>query len=149
MGNILSKNCRNNLKLFLNDVFKNECVFTIDEEEVEFIQNGIEFCVQKIVNILHEEKFCLDHGPQQDVKSLKEVYFPIKMDRDVDKLLYEKIPFVRSSIVKVGSFYEETKNKYPNEFDFIIYLYCLKTIPSKTLNYNFLDIFRHLTQKYA
>jgi hypothetical protein len=88
---------QDNLELYLNDVYEKECVFKIESCEVQFIQNGIENLVQRIVNDVLE-----------NLRRNKEV--PVTVLRNSD-------------IIKVGSFYEGTKNTFPDEFDIIFCYY--------------------------
>lgn len=92
----------NNLELFLNDVFQKECVYIISQDEVEFIQKGIEYLVEQIVGFV-----------------LKDIH------RDqTDKKFSPAVPLLdHARILKVGSFYEGTKNRFPDEFDFLFCFY--------------------------
>lgn len=92
----------NNLELFLNDVFQKECVYRISQEEVEFIQKGIEYLVEQIVRFVLED---------------------IHRDQ-TDKKFSPPVPLLdHARILKVGSFYEGTKNRFPDEFDFLFCFY--------------------------
>ncbi|XP_053381525.1 uncharacterized protein LOC128549153 [Mercenaria mercenaria] len=110
----------NNLEIYLDDVYRKECVFNGEKEEVEFIKTGIETLVQKIVNLVLQN-FSITESGEEYLKRLKEnlieVYFPLKN---------KQVKAAESSIIKVGSFYEETKNNFPDEFDFIFLLLCVK-----------------------
>ncbi|XP_053384887.1 uncharacterized protein LOC128550256 [Mercenaria mercenaria] len=77
-----------NLEKHLDYIKETETDYSIKQEEVRFIQSGIETLVQKLYDIITEES-----GNRIDCKN--------------------------NNILKVGSFYEGTKNKFPNEFDFI------------------------------
>lgn len=97
------------LELYLNDIYTKECLFKIEESEVQFIRTGIENLVQAIVDSALER-----FNDPQSQNSLNEA---MQMYRD---------DICSSDIIKVGSFYEGTKNHYPDEFDFIFLLYCSK-----------------------
>ncbi|XP_052060848.1 uncharacterized protein LOC127701082 [Mytilus californianus] len=110
MGNPFSKERQktaNKVELYLKDVFERECVYKIEREEVEFIQTGIETIVQRIADKV------LDNDTLQE--SMK-----IKFAK------YLKGQLIKSpiNIFGVGSFYEETRNNFPDEFDFILTLFC-------------------------
>ena len=102
-------NKNNNLEHYLSDVYEKECKFTIEDQEVCFIQTGIETLVEKIGNKILEYNF---------MDSLKRC------------LVYNDLQYLdQASLIKVGSFYEGTKNGFPDEFDFIL---ALNTIQTKT-----------------
>lgn len=89
----------NNLERFLNDVFQKECVFRISEDEVGFIQAGIECLVEQIVELVQED---------------------LRRDMENKKLSPSHVPLLdKAFILKAGSFYEGTKNRFPDEFDFL------------------------------
>lgn len=96
-----------NLELYMNDVYEKECLFKVGKGEVEFIQNGIETLVQTIVDL------ALQHFSHTEATG--NLYETLKILRS------ETCP---SDIIKAGSFYEGTKNNFPDEFDFIFLLYC-------------------------
>lgn len=108
-----------NLELYLNDVFERECFHYMEKE----LQTGIETMVQKITDCLRQDEFLLNYIQTH----LKGNLCP-------------------SGIIKVGSFYEGTKNNFPDEFDFIFLLCCvegtsdiikdLKLYAGKLSNYN-------------
>lgn len=93
----------NNLERFLHDVFQNECLFGISEDEVGFIQAGIERLVEQIVEFVQE-----DLHRDMENKKLSPSYVPL-LDQ--------------AFILKAGSFYEGTKNRFPDEFDFLFCFY--------------------------
>lgn len=78
------------LEKYLHDIYEKECLYKIKEDEAEFIRTGIETVVKNIVDGIMDYL----HGTDSVLKD-------------------------ESRIIKVGSIYEGTKNKYPNEFDFI------------------------------
>lgn len=100
--NLAEQNEGNNLELYLNDVFSKECLYSISQEEVDFIQTGTEFLVEEIVNYVQVvlQRYT-ENGKLHPAVQLLD-HFPI---------------------VKVGSFFEGTKNDYPDEFDFIFCFY--------------------------
>jgi hypothetical protein len=104
---------RNNLELFLKDVFESECKFKIDSQETAFIQTGVESIVLKLVQRVLEDD-------------------PIwRLIEHIIKLFHSdggKISKREGDILKVGSFYEGTKNNFPDEFDIIcLFYYCEET----------------------
>ncbi|XP_045177571.2 uncharacterized protein LOC123537804 [Mercenaria mercenaria] len=109
MGNRLSKPT-NHLELYLNDVFKRECLFEthVADNEVEFIQTGIETLVQRIA-----DQVLADHDVKEKIKMVAE---------ELGIVIETPGP---TNVLKVGSFYEGTKNKFPDEFDFTLVLGCL------------------------
>ncbi|XP_045179864.2 uncharacterized protein LOC123539366 [Mercenaria mercenaria] len=135
---------KNNLELYLNDVYEKECVFKIEQEEVEFIQTGIETLVQDLVDqILAYDSFdqLISDEIDKDInmnllkekiynkKNIVEVYFPIQSDCSLQRHVAENASYiktVKSTIIKVGSFYDGTKNNFPDEFDFIFLLLGLR-----------------------
>lgn len=160
MGNLISKETtakheqeqtktlngtEDNLEMYLNDVYKKECEFKIDEEEVNFIRVGIETLTQRIVNLVLKDASLQEYiedmfGPADtcvnglvlvstlkqtltdNIKnSLQEVYVPLKRGSTFSKIMRAKRK--KSTIIKVGSFYEGTKNGFPDEFDFIFLLF--------------------------
>jgi hypothetical protein len=108
----------NKLELYLNDAFEKECAYEIEEAEIEFIKTGIETLVNRIVT-----KVLADDSLQKNMTKMFETYFEGKL--------------IRSSvnIVGAGSFYEGTKNKFPNEFDLIVILYCCEGTPKQFKQY--------------
>ncbi|XP_053381141.1 uncharacterized protein LOC128549068 [Mercenaria mercenaria] len=134
---------KNNLELYLNDVYEQECVMKAEKEEIEFIKKGIETLVQRIVHLALEdfsvnkkiENLLLNYNNKEVKelqKSLVEVYFPIKCRlKEISDVKTSK-----RSIIKVGSFYEETKNYFPDEFDFIFLLFNAKQKPDLDVDVN-------------
>ncbi|XP_053386382.1 uncharacterized protein LOC123538551 [Mercenaria mercenaria] len=122
---------QNNLELYLNDVYEKECVFKMEKDEVEFIQTGIEYLVQVLVDQaltdLSDYHLGLSHIIDNDlnVSYILEVYFPIKdkscLQRYVARNISNEKTF-KNTIIKVGSFYDGSKNNFPDEFDFIFLL---------------------------
>ncbi|CAG2229525.1 unnamed protein product [Mytilus edulis] len=97
----------NKVELYLKDVFERECAYKIEQEEVEFIQTGIETIVQRIADKI------LDNNILQESMKVKfEKYFTGIVKRS------------KKNVFGVGSFYEGTRNNFPDEFDFILTLFC-------------------------
>lgn len=94
---------QNNLESFLRDIYRNELKYKIGRNEVKFIQRGIEDLVETIVNVIEIEA-------KEEIGQIKKEYqqaFPsLVLLPNADK------------VVGIGSFYDKTKNGYPNEFDF-------------------------------
>ncbi|XP_045179304.2 uncharacterized protein LOC123538946 [Mercenaria mercenaria] len=131
METLKSDGKKNNLELYLNDVYEKECVFKIEQEEVEFIQTGIETLVQDLVDqILADDRIHqllsdeIDRFLEEiyNKKNIVEVYFPRQSDCSLQRYIAENasgVKTVKSTIITVGSFYDGTKNNFPDEFDFI------------------------------
>lgn len=97
----------NKVELYLKDVFERECAYKIEQDEVEFIQTGIETIVQRIADKI------LDNNTLQESMKVKfEKYFTGIVKRSP------------KNVFGVGSFYEGTRNNFPDEFDFILTLFC-------------------------
>ena len=109
---------KNKLELYLNDTFEKECVYEIKEAEVQFIKTGIETLMTEIATRVLE-----DDALQEHMKNTFQKYFEGKLTRSP------------VNIEGVGSFYEGTKNKFPNEFDFIVVLYCCEGTPEQFKQY--------------
>ncbi|XP_063443296.1 uncharacterized protein LOC134723669 [Mytilus trossulus] len=111
MGNPFSKETQKmtegtKVELYLKDEFERECAYKIEQEEVEFIKSGIETIVKRIANKV------LDNDTlQESMKVTFEKYFKGKMTRS------------SKTVFGVGSFYEGTRNNFPDEFDFILTLF--------------------------
>jgi hypothetical protein len=104
---------RNNLELYLKDVFESECKFKIDSQETAFIQTGVESIVLKLVQKV------LEDDP---------IWSLIEEDIELYNSVGGKISKRAGDILKVGSFYEGTKNNFPDEFDIIcLFYFCEET----------------------
>lgn len=57
------------LELYLNDVYEKECLFEIDKEEMDFVQNGIETIVHKIGSKI------LQYGSSTDDSDIEKKHF--------------------------------------------------------------------------
>lgn len=88
------------LDKYLEKIYLRECVFSISQEEVNFIKNGIEDQVFQYL--------------EQTYKGIPTPCMDKKCEVDDEKSAVE--------LLKVGSFYEGTKNGFPDEFDFIAVL---------------------------
>lgn len=100
----------NKLELYLKDVYTLECVIKATKEEIGFIQTGIETLVTKIADSILEY--------------FEEYRYVPDLDDGLIEILKNREPAcTRSEIVKVGSFYEKTKNGFTDEFDFIFPLF--------------------------
>ncbi|XP_053388168.1 uncharacterized protein LOC123542965 [Mercenaria mercenaria] len=103
----------------------NEIKFNITEEEAQFIQSGIETLVTGII-----DHIC-DSSKAKLKKLKKELVVDVERNsrfgrRDLEGIkLTEQTEFER--LIKVGSFYEVTKNHFPDEFDyvFVIGTFCV------------------------
>lgn len=110
------------LELYLNDVYDRECVLQTDKDEVEFVQNGIEMIVQRIGNKI------LQYSPSDDDDDVEKT-FQNTLDEDIQMFASsggKVTKYTECNLIKVGSFYEGTRNKFPDEFDFTFPVYCFK-----------------------
>jgi hypothetical protein len=87
----------NELEKYLEDIYSRYCRISIIEKEVEFIRKGVEKLTLEYLQKTYRSTPCED-------KSCK-----IRKCCELE-------------LVKVGSFYEGTRNGFPNEFDFIAVL---------------------------
>ncbi|CAG2201804.1 GON4L [Mytilus edulis] len=101
------------LELYLNDVYDRECVLQTDKDEVEFVQNGIEMIVQRIGNKI------LQYSPSDDDDDVEKT-FQNTLDEDIQMFASSGGKVTK---YKVSSFYEGTRNKFPDEFDFTFPVY--------------------------
>lgn len=108
----------NKLELYLKDAFEKECAYKIEEAEIEFIKTGIETLVNRIAT-----------------KVLAEDSLQIHMTQTFEKYFKGKLIKSSVNIIGAGSFYEGTKNKFPNEFDLILILYCCEGTPQQFKQY--------------
>lgn len=124
----------NRLEEYLQSVFEEECKFKIEDEEVKFIQQGIESLVRSFIDyILVDDKIVAylalmllrleTNYPEFTF------YFPSKLDELFKEYINHKPESI--PLFKVGSFYEGTRNKIPDEFDFI---FSLATVGDKEYN---------------
>lgn len=99
---------RNNLDKFLDDLYREELKFKLTKAEAKFIKQGVEYLLQKIAYLTFA------YG-KEEIESIKRDYMRV----------YPGLIFLENeyTLVKVGSFYEKAKNKYPDEFDFIYVLF--------------------------
>ena len=112
----------NNLEKYLCDVFVKECSFSIDESEVNFIQSGIETLVQKMAEMIREEG-------HEDLQKC------IHVSKELNPHLVEIQN--NNNIIKVGSFYEGTRNCFPDDFDII---FLISTFYSERIEPYWLDL---------
>lgn len=89
--------------IFFEELFRENCNISAEETEISFIQENVECFVENVITkVLNSEKY------QQYIQR-------------VDKRALQRLSntYEKDRLLKVGSFYEETKNNYPDEFDFI------------------------------
>jgi hypothetical protein len=125
MGNCFTKTKTDYLESYLNEMYEDihVCVFQASNEEVEFIKTGIETLVEKIVGYI-QQNLMKDDVNLRDKEGLQE---QLQYDKNADNDLLKaeniniELDNVRNKndLIKVGSFYEGTKNKFPDEFDII------------------------------
>ncbi|XP_053401681.1 uncharacterized protein LOC128557704 [Mercenaria mercenaria] len=93
------------LEKYLEDVYQKHCEFSISEQEIEFIRNGVEKLTLEYLQKIFKHPLC---------------------ERNSCKVNH----FSEIELLKVGSFYEGTRNGYPDEFDFIAVLGSVDEVPS-------------------
>lgn len=106
---------RDKLERYLRDLFDKELVYKIDRREVGFIQDGIEYIVKGINRLI----------AFQGRANLKTAIDKFKTD--LNGMTLVELPTlggsgIETDILNIGSFYENTQNSFPNEFDFIYVL---------------------------
>lgn len=107
----------NNLELVLDELYQRDIEYEIEQEEVNFIRDGVEEIVEAIARLTIENA---------DDKISRLTKIQIRgYARCSEVYTYEQD--LRDRILKVGSFYEETKLKYPDEFDYLFVLNKLET----------------------
>ncbi|XP_053401661.1 uncharacterized protein LOC123559536 [Mercenaria mercenaria] len=92
------------LEKYLEDIYEKYCKFSTDEAEIEFIRKGVESLTLEYLQKTYR------HSPCEDISC--------KINH-----------FSEIELVKVGSFYEGTRNGYPNEFDFMAVLGTVDEVP--------------------
>ncbi|XP_053401673.1 uncharacterized protein LOC123559523 [Mercenaria mercenaria] len=97
------------LEKYLEDIYKKYCKLSIDEAEIEFIRNGVERLTLEYIQKTYPHMRC------------KETSCKVKHFSEIE-------------LVKVGSFYEGTRNGYPDEFDFIGVLGTVDEEPDENTN---------------
>ena len=129
----------NNLDLFLDGIYNQECEFYIGKDEVDFKRSGIETIVRKIVNkILEYDPFVGHHDDLQRVVEI--LNDDIQIFHSAGGKLARISTCTTDDIIKVGSFYEGTRNRFPDEFDFIFPVYCFeKTDCTSSLSANIIS----------
>lgn len=105
---------------FLDNLFRRKLALPYENPEVLFVQTAIECLVSKIVTDLIENKDTV-------------------FDKVGDPAIHEHLIVNSDNVLcKVGSFYERTRNTYPNEFDFVYVPYSL--ILTNTTKNSFLKL---------
>ncbi|XP_060570379.1 uncharacterized protein LOC132728726 [Ruditapes philippinarum] len=121
MGNCFRKT--DYLESYLNRVYEEKCAFLASDEEVEFIKTGIETLAKNMVGSI-QQNLMKDDVNLSDKKGLQKKLQDDK-NADIDLLKTEHISIEldnvrnKNDLIKVGSFYDGTKNTFPDEFDII------------------------------
>lgn len=102
---------RNTVDLYLDDLYRNELLFKIENEETDFIQSGIETIVTNIEKLLRELG---ERMIQNEVETIRRDFPERRVSSNGDS--------DGNCITKIGSFYEDTKNGFPDEFEYIFIL---------------------------
>ncbi|XP_045185205.2 uncharacterized protein LOC123543181 [Mercenaria mercenaria] len=99
---------RTSLTQYLHHIYDNDIQFKICDEGVSNIEKGVVSIVQYIATYALER--CQEY-----------------VQRRLDSTFMKKIKDCKSEIIGVGSFYERTKNGFPDEFDFLFPICTLET----------------------
>ncbi|CAG2193282.1 unnamed protein product [Mytilus edulis] len=117
----------NNLELYLKDLFDEECKFKTEEGEEDFIREGVKTIVDTLVEKILSDYYDMIQNDDQDIYK--------RIRQDEENLNRDGINCIKCStndILKVGSYNEGTRNKFPDEFDFIFPVFRLE--PTRGLN---------------
>jgi hypothetical protein len=96
------------LNKFLCNIFDREIRYNyFSNKKTKFIQNGVEHFVENCINLL--------------CSKLEQKFYDITAN--IRDKIVEDIYTTSERFLKVGSFYEGTKNYFPNEFDFTVVLF--------------------------
>ncbi|XP_060567040.1 uncharacterized protein LOC132725870 [Ruditapes philippinarum] len=121
--------------------------FNIGVSEVEFIQTGVETLLADIVNDIAEHQ-------EDDVDKMKTDWIE-NIRASCSHYLKDKLKLkeqhTTEKLIKIGSFYEGTKNYYPDSFDFIYIVGIFETIGMSAISLflqskgkDFVSVFRAL-----
>ncbi|XP_060573356.1 uncharacterized protein LOC132731233 isoform X2 [Ruditapes philippinarum] len=105
------------LEKYLEDIFLKYCRISINEKEVDFIRNGVETLTLEYLQKTYRNSPCKD-------KSCK-----------ISKC-------GQLELVRAGSFYEGTRNGFPDEFDFIAVLGTVDEQPDE-------NAYTHIKQEFC
>ncbi|XP_053373047.1 uncharacterized protein LOC123532968 isoform X2 [Mercenaria mercenaria] len=108
---LLSEEVTNNKDDTLDKLYVNQCLFSIPKEQVRCIQYAVEIMINFLLTIIYENTLF-----SELVGSNKIVKRTLSFFKTKPSIHYA---FSDRNLLKVGSFYEGTKNHYPDEFDFI------------------------------
>lgn len=126
-----TEKAENNLELYLENILENKCLYINENDEVRFIQEGIEKLVKEVMDlwlsmdIIADKLLLLLDSLLTSCKDIQcKVYYPRNLDSRFEK--YARLKDDNLDLVKVGSFYEGTKNGFPDEFDIVCPFLCIK-----------------------
>lgn len=127
-----SENEKNNLELYLENIFEDKCLYKIKKDEVRFIQEGIEKLVKDVFDLwlsMDNNAKALDHLLESLLTSCEDIQFNVYIPTELDSRFqkYAHLKADKLELVKVGSFYEGTKNTFPDEFDIVCLILCIKS----------------------
>lgn len=97
---------RQNLDRFLEHLFREKIEFNVDDNFIRCLQTTVENCIKHLFN---------------DLMELQEVQTAVQKLQDECKDNYNV--FAHNDVLYVGSFYEGTKNNFPDEFDYLLILF--------------------------
>ncbi|XP_053392782.1 uncharacterized protein LOC128555196 [Mercenaria mercenaria] len=95
------------LEDYLENIYIRECKFSCDDEDVLFIESGVKEFVDRIVRMRFSKLKC------------RRTYCNVKHNDP--------------ELLTVGSYYEHTKNKFPNEFDYIYVYGTVEDLPEASV----------------
>ncbi|XP_053397205.1 uncharacterized protein LOC123544851 isoform X2 [Mercenaria mercenaria] len=126
----------------LHKFYEEKCLFSIPKDEVTLIQHAVEFMVRFLLLTIYENT-----SFSELIVSGKSIMRTLESFKTPPNIPYA---FDDNNLLKVGSFYENTKNCYPDEFDFIyVFAECRENefVIMKELLSTMADIFHDCLKK--
>lgn len=114
------------LDKYLDNLFEQELEFQIPAEEVTFIKTGVRKIALEIANIVLQYPYA-----KGVIGILKRV---VEEDFSESGMNFEEIPS-GTSLIKAGSSAENTRNRFPDEFDFVLVVATYKITQSNDTFY--------------
>lgn len=99
----------NHLEQYLNDIYNKEITIKLEKEETEFIRTSVEESMDKVTELIRHRQ---QSEIQTSIDGFCRKYPGLKL---VDNL-EQDCPH----LLKVGSFYDGTKNSMPDQFNFVL-----------------------------
>lgn len=122
----------NALDKYIYELYETDLKFQIEESEVRCIQTCVETLIKSIVVKTKRSRVYRKYVEKAVTVSTK-----TKTDK-INMLKYMKDQFLNEAgnVLSVGSFYEGTRNTFPDEFDYIV---VLAESPGKLLTFNWIN----------